>query len=68
MIFCRNDGVYHICISIGSYYNFIYDITLASFILSELHHLQADLTRFICIYITCSQQIMFQVLQVLDIF
>ena len=34
------------------YFNSIYDFTLTSVILCELHHLKADLTHFICLYIT----------------
>ena len=51
LIFCRNDSMYRILTSFGSYFCFIYNVTLNSVILRILHHLWADLTRFICIYI-----------------
>ena len=38
--------MYHICTLLVNILIFIYDVTLNSVILHELHHLQADLTHF----------------------
>ena len=50
-MFCRKDGIYHLCTSFGSDCDIIYDVLLALAIISELQRFTSLFNPVIYVYI-----------------